>query len=125
MKEKVKEIAVSLFKSVLKISSDQHGTFRLIVTAKIQDEDKPLLILGNAHSEIEDGHCIAILNPDKSILNKVVAGCSYPADSLKEIVGGKCDLTVDLWIDAYKTNGVSEISSYKARNPKPAQFKVE
>ena len=91
---RVKEIAESVFRSVLKVSADSQGTFRLIISAKIDNEEKPLLILGNAHGEIEDGHCIAILNPDEDILSdeRVIAGSSYAGDTLKNLVQGRCDL---------------------------------
>ena len=46
-------------------------------------------------------------------------------DQLKDIVGGKCDAMLDLWIDAYKKDSVSEISSYKSRTPKDAKFKIQ
>ena len=124
MKEKIIKIAASLFKSVLLISFDQQGTFRIVVTVDIRGEGVPLLVLGNTHSAAEDGHCIAILNPDRVLLEKVQAGCAYSTDGLKKIVQGKCDLMVDLWIDAYKENSISEISSYVSRDPKPAKFTV-
>jgi len=40
------------------------------------EESKPLIILGNIHSVVESGHCIAILNPSEGLLNQVVAGYS-------------------------------------------------
>ena len=124
MKEKIKEVSTQLFNSVLKISANHQGTFRLVVTLQIDDQSKPLLVVGNAHSEVEDGHCIAVLNPEESLMNEVIAGCAYMGGSLKGIVQGKCDAMVELWIDAYKTDGISEISSYTSREPKDARFKV-
>ena len=123
MKDRVREIAVNLFKATLVESAEYQGTFRLLITAKIGDENKPLLILGNAHSAVEDGHCIAILNPSEELLNKVVAGCSYGA-TLKEIVQGECDLMLDIWIDAYK-EGVSILSTYQAKTLSPSKFKIK
>ena len=125
MKKKIKEVSIHLFNSVLTISANQHGTFRLLVTIQIDDQSKPLFIVGNAHSEIEDGHCIAVLNPEKSLMNEVIAGCAYTGSSLKGIVQGKCDAMVELWIDAYKTDGVGEISSYTSRAPQNARFEVK
>ncbi|MGE0086574.1 MAG: hypothetical protein AB7S75_19375 [Desulfococcaceae bacterium] len=83
------------------------------------------LIVGNAHREVEDGHCIAIINPDESLLTQVVAGCAYTGDTLKNIVKGKCDLMIEIWIDVYKKDGVSEISRYQSRNMEPAKFTVK
>ncbi len=125
MKERIKEVAIQLFKSVLLISTSHQGTFRLIVSVSIDNATKPLLLVGNAHSEVEDGHCIAILNPEESLMGEVVAGCTYMGNTLKNIVRGKCDAMVDLWIDAYKKDGVIVISSYTSREPKSARFKVK
>jgi len=58
-------------------------------------------------------------------LDQVIAGCSYPNDILKEIVSGNCDAMLELWIDAYKKDGVIELSRYKARKPKPAKFSIK
>lgn len=126
MENIIKEISVKYFTEVLKISASQNGTFRTLLTIPVEEDNKPLLILGNAHSKIEDGHCIAILNPDEDIVEnkKVIAGCSY-GNYLKEIVSGKCDLMLEIWIDAYKENGVTIISSYKSKTPKPAKFTVK
>jgi hydroxyethylthiazole kinase-like sugar kinase family protein len=123
MLDEMKKIAVNIFSNILPLSAAHHGTFRLLITAKIAGAEKPILIVGNAHSDVEDGHIIAVLNPDEDILNKIVAGCAY-GGLLKNIVSGKCDAMLDLWVDAYKTDGVSELSSYKAREPKPAKFTI-
>lgn len=124
MHEELKKTAVSVFDSVLKASAAHGGTFRLLITAKVGETEKPLLLIGNAHSDVEDGHVISILNPDESLLAEVDAGCAYSSDRLKEIVGGKCDAMLELWIDAYKKEGVSELSRYKAREPKAAKFSI-
>lgn len=125
MKDKVKNIAEAIFKSMLLVSADHQGTFRLLITAKLDnDVEKPLLILGVAHSAVEDGHCIAILNPDEDLQDKVIAGCAY-GNSLKTIVQGKCDLMLNIWIDAYKKDGVCIIDSYQANIPKPSKFNIK
>jgi hypothetical protein len=131
MKDEVQKIAVEVFKSVLRVSggepkSGDHGLFNMMLTTRINGEVKPLLLKGNAHHEIEDGHCIAILNPDPSLSKEVKAGMAYPGDTLKKIVEGRCDYMVDLWIDAYKPDDrqVGEVSSYKSRTPSAAKFKV-
>lgn len=121
----IKEIAVNVFNTLLRVSADHGGTFRLLLTVQIGDETKPLLILGNAHRKIEDGHCIAILNPDNEAIDQVIAGCAYMGSSLKDIVQGKCDAMVELWIDAYKKDGVGEISKYLSRSPKPSKFTIK
>ena len=126
MFDKLTKIAVDIFKVVLISSAENGGTFRILITAKVveEEEEKPLLLVGNAHSRIEDGHVIAVFNPDQEILKSLVAGCAYAPGLLKQEVSGKCDAMIELWIDAYKTDGVSKISKYQARQPKPAKFEV-
>ena len=122
----LQELAASLFLSVLKISADHQGRFRLLVTAKVNGEEKPLLIVGNAHGQVEDGHVIAILNPTEELAlsNKIVAGTTYTFGLLKKIVSGQCDAMVELWVDAYKDNKVRPIERYVSRSPQPPRFKI-
>lgn len=125
MINEIKEIAVNVFSTLLRVSADHDGTFRLLLTVQVGEFTKPLLILGNAHRKIEDGHCIAILNPDNDVLDQVIAGCAYMGSSLKDVIQGKCDAMIELWIDAYKKDGVSEISKYQSRSPQPPKFNIK
>lgn len=63
--EQVKKTAVSSFHNILRASADHNGRFRMVMTTRTGGAEKPLLIVGNAHGIVEDGHCIAVLNPDK------------------------------------------------------------
>lgn len=120
MLDQIKGITVSLFNAVLRGSADHGGTLRLFITAKANGEKKPLLVVGNAHSQVEDGHCIAIWTTEERLSTEVIAGCAYTGNSLKEVVRSKCGAMVELWIDAYKKDGVNTISKYEANDPKPA-----
>ena len=124
--EQVKQTAVSSFHNILRASAHHNGRFRMVLTTRAGDTDKPLLIVGNAHGVVEDGHCIAILNPDKELADLIRPGCAYGVGGLKEIVSKRCDLALDLWIDAYKgpEHAVSVIARYKSRKPQPAKFVV-
>jgi len=124
--EQVKQTAVSSFRNILRASAHHNGRFRMVLTTRTGDDDKPLLIVGNAHGVVEDGHCIAIQNPDKDLADLIRPGCAYGIGGLKEIVSKRCDLALDLWIDAYKEpeHAVSIVARYKARNPQPAKFVV-
>lgn len=126
MIDRLQEVTATLFLSVLSVSADHQGTFRLLVTSKIDNEEKPLLIVGNAHSQVEDGHVIALLNPTPELVasEKIAAGTAYPLGLLKEIVAGQCDAMIELWIDAYKDNKVSRIERYVSRSPQPARFHI-
>lgn len=124
--EEIKQAAVSSFRNILRASADHNGRFRMVMTTRAGGADKPLLIVGNAHGVVEDGHCIAILNPDKELVDLIKPGCAYGKQGLKEIVSKRCDLALDLWIDSYKEpeHAVSVISRYRARQPSPAKFAV-
>lgn len=124
--DQLQEVAVSLFLAVLRVSADHQGTFRLLITSKIDGEEKPLLVVGNAHAQVEDGHVIAVFNPTKELAasDGVAPGTAYPTGLLKEIVAGQCDAMVELWIDAYKNNKINCIGKYVSRSPQPARFKI-
>lgn len=124
--EQVKQTAASSFDNILRASAHHNGRFRMVLTTRAGDTDKPLLIVGNAHGVVEDGHCIAVLNPDQALVDQIRPGCAYGVGGLKEIVSKRCDLALDLWIDAYKEpeHAVSVIARYRARNPQPAKFIV-
>ena len=126
MKDRVKQIAESIFRAVLKVNADNQGTFRVIISVKVSDEIKPLLILGNAHGKIEDGTCIAILNPDEDLLSdsRVIADSIYYGDTLKTLVRDRCDLMLRLWIDIHETDNIKEVSGYVSKNPQLAKFEV-
>src|SRR5688572_6741997 len=100
MFEDLTRIAVDVFKIILRSSAESGGTFRVLITAKVGNEEKPLLLVGNAHGHIEDGHVIAVWNPDRTILEKVEGGVAYASGLLKELVSGNCDAMLELWIDA-------------------------
>jgi len=122
--DNVKEIAVNIFKSVLKVSANKGGTFRILITADVEGNEKPLLIVGNAHASFEDGHCIAVLNPDEEVVNEIKGGVAYLGDILKNKVQGRCDLMLELWIDAYKEDGVSIIKKYESQKDRESKFKI-
>lgn len=121
--EELKEVVTGVFRSILSVSADTCGTFRLLITANISGTAKPLLIVGNAHKHFEDGHAIAILNPDELLLGDVAAGTGYlPTNLLRQIVKDKCDAMLELWIT---TSTVADgARPYFARAFKPAKFSI-
>jgi hypothetical protein len=126
MIDQLQEMTTALFLSVLKVSADHQGLFRLLVTSKVDGEEKPLLVVGNAHGQAEDGHVIAVLNPTEELATsrKVAAGVRYPPGSLKKIVSGQCDGMVELSIRASKEDKVYRDERYINRSPQPARFKI-
>lgn len=122
--KQVKEAAVGVFRGILHASADQDGPFRATITLQIDGEEKPLLLVGSAHRKIGDGACVAVLNPDRGLAEDLSAGSGYPAGVLKEIVTGRCDVAIGLWIEDYKARDVRLGARYRAREFKPAKFAV-
>ncbi len=55
--EQIQQVAVNTFLAIMPSSADDNGAFRMLMTAKVGDEVKPLLLIGNIHGRVEDGHC--------------------------------------------------------------------
>ncbi|CAJ6621777.1 Uncharacterised protein [Burkholderia pseudomallei] len=105
--------------------ADHGGTFKGVFTLNVDGTPKPVLLIGAAHGTHEDGQVIAILNPDEGLVDRVHAGVGYAGGLLKEIVAGKCDAMVHLWIEAYRKDPASIIDKYQPRtDPVAAKFEV-
>ena len=127
MKERLIQLAYSVFEPIMRASPERsHGVFKLMMTFDVDGESKPLLVLGNAHSNIEDGQCIVVLNPNKGLTDELHGGCAYTDFVFKEIVARKCDEALYLWFDTYKLKDdqISVMSHYRSREPKPPKFEV-
>jgi hypothetical protein len=123
MKEQLTKIADSMFRTLLPLSAEEHGNFRLLMSVNVDGAPKPLLIVGAAHPRIEDGDCIAVLNPDPELMDELAGGVAY-GGRLNEIVQGKCDAMVHLWIEAYGRKPTDVLYSYTCIAPSSAKFKV-
>jgi hypothetical protein len=121
---RIEKIAVGVFKSVLAGSANHQAPFKALVTIQVDDAHKPLLLVGTAHSAVEDGSVIAVLNPDQELVNKLNGGWGCNSAIFREAVAKKCDLALNIWVDAYKPDGVCLITKYMAREPRPAKFSV-
>ncbi|KFB73747.1 MAG: hypothetical protein AW09_000994 [Candidatus Accumulibacter phosphatis] len=117
----MKTLVAGVLRSVLAASPENNGTFRLVVTTSIGDTSKPVLIVGNAHRRFEDAHGIAVLNPDQRLLDEIRPGVGYNHGILKEIVSGRCDAMVDVWLVG---DNVRQGCTYRARQKRPASFMV-
>ncbi len=120
--EQVKQMAVGYLKGVMTIGPDDEATFRMLITATVGGEVKPLLLLGNAHRKYDDGHCIAILNPDAELVDKLGAGCGCSGANLKDMVTKRCDAMLDVWVGGGSRTSLG--CRYKAQSFQPAKFVV-
>lgn len=121
--EQIKQVAVSTFLAILKNNAGDNGKFRMLLTVKVGDEIKPMLLLGTAHSRVEDGHVLAVLNPDRELCD-TLSSSGYDSSLLKEVVRKGCDAALGLWIDAYQPDSVTVTGKYLAQESKPSKFAV-
>lgn len=112
------------FHTLQSAGSNEDSPFRMLADVNIDGTVKPVLLLGNVHPhpEFRDGHCIAILNPDKTLLKRINPGVGISTPILKEIVERKCDLMLYLYIEAYCNRRVSRAGTYQARTPSLAKY---
>lgn len=120
----VQHAAVQFFLGVLYSSAGDQAPFKAVITVEIKGEKKPLLLAGTAHNRVEDGSCIAILNPDPELIEMLHGGWGVNTYALKEVIAKRCDFALVLWIEAYKDNRVVVGARYRNRTPSPAKFKV-
>lgn len=119
--EQMKTLAAGILRSVMAASPEHNGTFRLLVTMNIGETPKPLLIVGNAHRHFEDAYGIAVLNPDEHLLDEIRPGVGYGYGILKEMVSGRCDSMVVVWLVG---DDVRQGCTYRARQKRPVSFVV-
>lgn len=81
------------------------GLFKGLFTIKFGERAIPILLAGNALAEAEDGHCIAILNPSRKIIEKISPGVAY-GPAIKAIVSGECEIMLDMYFEHYKKDDV-------------------
>lgn len=123
--DKVEKVASSLYLCALGSSAKESVMFRNLIDFHVDECKKPLLVLGHAHPSHGDGSCIAILNPDESLVRKIIPGCGYSSFILKGIVARKCDLALSLWIntdDGFNIWRMIHGTRYKCRESVPAKF---
>lgn len=93
-----------------------------MTTTKIDGEAKPVLVVGNAHADFDDGHVIAVLNPEQSLADEIKPGVGYGSANLKAKARGICDTLVDVFVTGSNTPNPS--CTYRARKPEPTRFFV-
>lgn len=122
--KQIERIAVTTFLAILRASTENRSGFRILITTTAGGEMKPLLMIGSAHGGIEDGHVVAVLNPDKELCDELQACCGYTPFILKEIVAKRCDMMLHVGVSAYKSNPIDFVTMYQAQEVKPAKFLV-
>lgn len=116
------DIAATTLRAAIAHAPGAQGLFRQVITTKIDGEVKPVLVVGNAHADFNDGHVLAILNPDKSLADEIKPGVTCGASVLKAKVRGRCDALIDMFVAGQNTPHPSCV--YRSRTPEPARFSV-
>lgn len=118
--EKLKNAVVDYLDTLIKhAAGGGRGNFRGTFTLFIDGQAMPVMIVGSADGSVEDGEAIAVLNPDKDLFDRLRPGVGYPSALLKEILSGKCDGMVHVWLDAYvkAPTRAQLLDSYTPRAP--------
>ena len=76
--------------------------------------EKNLLVVGSVHREYDDGHCVAVLNPDPALVEQLNGGVGYTEPILKDLVVGRCKAMVFVTCTGRRT---SLTSKYRSRKP--------
>ena len=74
-----------------------------MTTTEIGGEAKPVPVVGNAHAHFDDGHVIAVLNPDKSLADEIKLSIAYGSTNLKGMARGRCEALVDVFVTGLNT----------------------
>lgn len=112
----IQQISTAVLGAVLKNSLSEDAGIKTLVSTELDGQPKQLLIVGNAHRRFNDANCIAILNPDESLVSKINIGVAYMPSILKEMVARRCDAMVQLQMIGEKSHITT---SYQSRRRSP------
>lgn len=120
----LRQLAARQFWSVLPGSPHAHGRFKAVVTTDVEGETKPLLLVGSAHRNFDDGYCIAVLNPEHALIDEIPPGCAYTDSLLREQVRKRCDAAVLVLFGGGAGKDGWVTGSYTTKTPAPSRFCV-
>lgn len=125
LSDKVERIAFSMFLCAAKSSGEKSLIFRNLINVEIDGCTMLLLVLGHAYPGQRDGSCIAILNPNKSLVSQIIPGYRYSSLILKGLVTGRCDLTLAFWMDMTMGINIRRTIKYLSSPLSPAKFSLQ
>lgn len=121
LENQIAEIAEAYHALLTRWAPMNNGHFKSVVTVSITNKPLPLLLVGNAQSNAQDGDCIAVLNPSKELASKLAPGVGYIFGSLQEMAAGNCDCMVYLFLEHYKENKRRILGTYEAKTPREVE----
>lgn len=92
----IQQVASAVLGAVLQNSPSDDAGIKTLISVEIDGQQQQLLIVGNTHRHFNDANCVAVLNPDETLVSKIKTGVGYTSASLKEIVSKRCDAMVKL-----------------------------
>lgn len=113
----VRAAAVRMLDALIASAGEGRAPFRCLTAIYLNGAAMPMLMVGRADGQAEDGEAIVLLNPDEDLLDRFKPGVGYHGGLLKEIVSGKCDAMLHVWLDAYVKGAdrAKVLASYKPR----------
>jgi hypothetical protein len=120
IKHKIEQAALAEFKTVLAGGEEVQDVYKILTIY----DGKPLLLTGTLNRITQDGYCMAVYNPEYSILERLDGHVAYAGNLLHKIVSNKCDLMLRIWIALGKKDYVSTFKEYSAQKPQTARFVV-
>jgi hypothetical protein len=115
--EQMKDVASGIVKGILASASKTDVAFK----RTIPHYSMNMLVLGNVHTEYNDGYCIAVLNPKQALQEQLQPAVAYTPAILKELVAGHCDSMVQVSL----VGGVAQqVASYSARQKAPTTLSM-
>ncbi|MFJ1470084.1 hypothetical protein [Massilia orientalis] len=124
----VRAAAVRMLDALIASAGEGRAPFRCLTAIYLNGAAMPMLMVGRADGQAEDGEAIVLLNPDEDLLDRLAPGVGYHGGLLKEIVSGKCDAMMHVWLDAYVKgpDRAKVLASYTTRTPAGApKFQVK
>lgn len=124
----VRAAAVRMLDALIASAGEGRAPFRCLTAIYLNGAAMPMLMVGRADGQAEDGEAIVLLNPDEELLDRLAPGVGYHGGLLKEIVSGKCDAMMHVWLDAYVKgpDRAKVLASYTTRTPAGApKFQVK
>lgn len=122
--DQVQKSAAGFLQSVSLMNTGPQAPFKILISVTVDGEAKPLLLVGNVHSDYRDGFAVAVLNPDPDLLDLFQAGVGYGKWAIREFVAQRCDLALLVWIIGSDDETGSVRRCYRARSPQPAKFAI-
>lgn len=109
--------AVAMLDALIASAGEGRAPFRCMTTIYLDGTPTPVLMVGTADGQVEDGEAIVLLNPDEDLLDRFKPGVGYGGGLLKETVSRKCDAMLHVWLDAYSKgpNRAKVLESYTPR----------